>query len=278
MPGLAQSPVGRAAACAATALIASFAAPGLASADSPDAGSARLQGSFVMKGKVTRADGVRGEHTGKRVKRTWSFNSKCNGAACANVVLHKRRGGGHTDKLILHRTSPGMYSGKGRFYFPIRCAGVVDNRGGEVRFKVTVRIRQTTSIQGKPFASKLSAKYENPKRINHTECQGQSLGRDGARYTGTAKALPGPPKARFRRTGTNGTTLKFEDRSKRGAGDTPLRSRNWDFGDTASGAANSSTDERPSHKFSGPGTYTVRLTVTDRNGLTGTVTHQYTVP
>ena len=210
--------------------------PGLAAGGSPDAGSARLQGSFVMKGKVTRADGVRGEHEGQHVKRTWSFNSKCNGGACANVVLHKRRGGGHTDKLVLHRTSPGVY-----------------------------------------FASKLSAKYENPKRINHTECQGQSLGRDGARYTGTAKDLPGPPRARFRRTSTTGTTLKFQDRSKRGAGNAPLRSRKWDFGDPLSGPANSSTEERPSHTFTAPGTYTVKLTVTDRNGLTGTVTHQYTV-
>jgi len=231
-----------------------------------------------MKGKVTRADGVRGEHTGQRVKRTWSFNSKCNGGACANVVLHKRRGGGHTDKLVLHRSSPGVYSGKGRFYFPIRCAGVVDDRGGEVRFKVTVRIRGTTSIQGKPFASKLSAKYENPKRINHTECQGRSLGRDGARYTGTPDTLPGPPKARFRRTDTTATKLKFEDRSKRGRGDTPLRSRQWNFGDPLSGPANTSTEERPSHTFTAPGTYTVKLKVTDRNGLSGTVRHQYTVP
>jgi len=231
-----------------------------------------------MKGKITRADGVRDEHVGQRVKRTWSFNSKCDGGACAKVVLHKRRGGGHVDKLTLHRASPGVYSGKGRFYFPIRCAGIVDNRGGEVRFKVTVHVNGTRSIQGKPFASKLSAKYENPKRINHTECTGQGLGNDGASYKSSAPTLPGPPKARFKRTGTTATTLKFEDRSRRGSGDAPLRSRLWNFGDPASGPANTSTDERPSHTFVAPGTHSVKLTVTDRNGLSDTVTHEYTVP
>ena len=66
--------------------------------------------------------------------------------------------------------------------------------------------------------------------------------------------------------------------SKRGRGHTPLRSRHWDFGDPVSGSANTSTEERPSHTYTAPGTYTVKLTVTDRNGLSDTVSHHYTVP
>ncbi|MBV9214499.1 MAG: PKD domain-containing protein [Actinobacteria bacterium] len=231
-----------------------------------------------MKGKVTRADGVPGESAGQHVKRTWIFNSKCNQGACYRVVLHKHRSGGHIDKLVLQRTSPGVYSGDGHFYFPIRCAGVIDDHGGEALFTVKVRIVGTRLVQGKPFASKLSAKYENPQRINHTECQGRSLGQDGARYTGSARDLPGPPKARFRRTSTTGRTLKFEDRSTRGSGNAPLRSRSWDFGDPASGAQDTSTGSRPSHTFTAAGTYTVTLTVTDRNGLSASVSHPYTVP
>ena len=42
--------------------------------------------------------------------------------------------------------------------------------------------------------------------------------------------------------------------------------------------ANTSTDERPSHTFLAPGTYTVKLRVTDRNGLSDTASHDYTVP
>lgn len=40
----------------------------------------------------------------------------------------------------------------------------------------------------------------------------------------------------------------------------------WDFGDPASGAQNSSSQASPSHIFSQPGTYLVRLTVTSDNG------------
>ena len=46
----------------------------------------------------------------------------------------------------------------------------------------------------------------------------------------------------------------------------------WDFGDTATG-----TGVTASHTYSGPGTYTVALTVTDSASQTSTVTHQVTV-
>ena len=40
----------------------------------------------------------------------------------------------------------------------------------------------------------------------------------------------------------------------------------WDFGDTASGSANISTDISPYHDFSADGTYTITATVTAKNG------------
>jgi len=42
--------------------------------------------------------------------------------------------------------------------------------------------------------------------------------------------------------------------------------RDWDFGDPASGAANRSSLEGPSHAFAAPGSYTVTLTVVDDEG------------
>jgi PKD repeat protein len=51
----------------------------------------------------------------------------------------------------------------------------------------------------------------------------------------------------------------------------------WDFGDPASGAANSSSDASPAHRYGSPGTYSVTLTVRDANGLTATTTHQVVV-
>ena len=46
----------------------------------------------------------------------------------------------------------------------------------------------------------------------------------------------------------------------------------WEFGDGASG-----TGVTASHAYSAPGTYTVRLTVTDNAGATGVVTHPVTI-
>ncbi|NUQ23105.1 MAG: PKD domain-containing protein [Saprospiraceae bacterium] len=46
----------------------------------------------------------------------------------------------------------------------------------------------------------------------------------------------------------------------------------WDFGDPASGGANSSTDKDPQHAYSAPGTYTVTLTATVSSGCSSTTT------
>ncbi|GAA1627016.1 PKD domain-containing protein [Georgenia ruanii] len=54
--------------------------------------------------------------------------------------------------------------------------------------------------------------------------------------------------------------------------DGTIASYAWDFGDGATG-----TGVKPSHTYAAAGTYTVRLTVTDNVGATGTVTHAVTV-
>ena len=46
----------------------------------------------------------------------------------------------------------------------------------------------------------------------------------------------------------------------------------WDFGDPASGADNTSFDQDPTHVFSSPGFYNVTLTVTEQNGCTSVKT------
>jgi chitodextrinase len=53
--------------------------------------------------------------------------------------------------------------------------------------------------------------------------------------------------------------------------DGSIASYAWDFGDGTSG-----TDVSPSHTFAGPGTYPVRLSVTDDDGGTAVVTHSVT--
>jgi PKD repeat protein len=78
------------------------------------------------------------------------------------------------------------------------------------------------------------------------------------------KAAENPPSAslRFAPTGPiAGTMVHFTDMST----GSPT-SWSWNFGDTASGSANTSTARNPSHAFSVSGTYTVTLSVTNAGG------------
>lgn len=52
----------------------------------------------------------------------------------------------------------------------------------------------------------------------------------------------------------------------------------WSFGDVASGTANSSTLSNPTHNFSGPGIYTVALTVTEPGLPPSTTNRQIIIP
>lgn len=55
-----------------------------------------------------------------------------------------------------------------------------------------------------------------------------------------------------------------------------LSSYQWDFGDPRS-TSNASLDKEGKHKYTQPGVYTVRLTVTNVNGCSNTSTEQFTV-
>ncbi len=63
----------------------------------------------------------------------------------------------------------------------------------------------------------------------------------------------------------------FEDNSQFVSGET-ITGWSWDFGDPASGAANVSTAQNPSHIYSAPGNYDVTLTITMAGGCQTSVT------
>jgi hypothetical protein len=261
------------AAAVAIAATAATAAPAGAAVD------ARVIGRFAMRGKVTRADHVRGEHKGERVKRTWRISPRCEPGVCAQLTLRRERSAHRTEKLTLTKTGTGTYSGRGHFYFALRCAGKVYRRGGRASTKVTLTVTRRGTVQGRRFATALKATYSNPKRTNRTPCKGRSLGRDAARYSGKVTTVPGPPTADFASTKPDpvGTTADFQDESARGPGGARISSYSWDFGDPASGDANTGAGPAPSHDFSAHGTYDVSLTVTDRNGLRSTRSKQVVV-
>jgi gliding motility-associated-like protein len=86
-----------------------------------------------------------------------------------------------------------------------------------------------------------------------------------------------PPVANFNWSNTicDGETVQFNDAS---ISVKPTYHWWWDFGDPASGAANSSAVKNPAHQFSGPGTYIVRYSnITTPGCLSDTITKQIIV-
>jgi PKD repeat protein len=232
--------------------------------------AARLQGAWTMSGKVTRADGVRGEHKGQRVKRKWTFTSSCASGACSKVSLRRERSNKQSDKLTLKRSGSAGYTGKGKFYVRLKCNRRTYNRGGIAYYTIRLSVTKSRTVQSKRFATAISASYNNTKRVNKTPCGG-SIGRDAGTYTGKlTSAFPAPPTASFTFAETSPGTVAFADKSAAAKG-AHLVSWNWDFGD-----GSTSTSRNPSHHYS-TGAYDVTLTVRDSNGLTGTTTQHLIV-
>jgi hypothetical protein len=148
----------------------------------PPPGSARLSGTFQLKGRVTQAMNILGEHRGDVVYRQWKFTPLCQAGQCQTVRLVRQRAGG-SDTLLLHRTAPARYVGQGRFFAPLRCAGVVYPRGVSVPFTITVRVTAVTTVLDALVASQVHATYVNRRRQNLTACVAVP-GHDAAVYDG----------------------------------------------------------------------------------------------
>jgi PKD domain-containing protein len=264
---------------AGAGLVLAGGAAGVARAAVAGVADARISTTYVMHGRVTTALRVRGEHRGQLVTRRWTFTGlSCSGNVCQRLALRRQRSADHYDRLTLSRVGVGSYAGSGRFYAGLRCRGRRYRRGLVVPYRITVQVAQAVPVEGIAFAGKLTATYTNLRRIDRTRCPiGPS--HDAARYAGAAAPLPGPPAAAFTVAPQPGTTADtFTDTSSPGAGGAPIVARLWQFGDPASGAANSATTSPAQHTFSAPGTYQVQLTETDANGLTATAVQTVVVP
>ncbi|MBV9466856.1 MAG: hypothetical protein JO169_12180 [Solirubrobacterales bacterium] len=155
----------------------------------PPPSAARLEGTFLLSGRVTTANNVSGEHVGERVARTWAFIPRCRISVCNSLVLLRARASGQ-DKLILRRRGPAYYAGGGSFDAPLRC-GKHDYKHGElVPFTITVRVTAAALAGGVAVASQVRATYISRARFNLTPCV-TAPASDAAVYQG--QLLPGPP-------------------------------------------------------------------------------------
>src|SRR5436305_9453069 len=162
---------------AAILLVAGAASPALAQTPpAPTPAAARLDGQFLLAGRVTVAAGVRGEHVGQRVRRTWTFTPGCPAGVCPTIVLVRARTAG-SDSLVLSRRRPGYYVGTGSFYAPLRCGRRVYRRGAAVPFTITVRVTAAALAGTVVLATRIHATYTNRSRRNLTPCVG-ALGHD----------------------------------------------------------------------------------------------------
>ena len=246
-----------------------------AAAVAPDA---RVTGAFEMSVRVTAADNVRGEHAGEKLTRRWVIAPlSCAGNVCQALELDRERSARIDEALVLNRTAAGTYAGAGSFYVALSCKHKTYPHGSRAPFRITLIVSSTVTVQGIAFARGITASYQNPRRSDATPCV-LGTSHDAARYSGST-ASPQPPVPSFSSEVDGATdTASFTDTSASAPAGAQVVSTQWNFGDPASGTADSSTLAAPSHQFSAPGTYTVTLTVTDANGLSASTTALVTAP
>jgi hypothetical protein len=213
--------------CGAAAAAALVSSSGTASAAHPI--DALLQGTFAMRGKVTVAAHVKGEHAGQHVTRSWTFVPGCSAGGCQKVVLKRFRSKRHVlDTITLHRKSPGVYVGKHRFWLALRCGSALVKHGGYGNETITVKIVRAVVNGGTRRATAIRASYDNPSRYNETRCPG-GIGHDAASYRGqlNTTAFASTSKAGYLILTADGGVFKFGKAALHGsaAGKLPPRVR-----------------------------------------------------
>jgi hypothetical protein len=180
---------------------------------------ALLQGTFTMKGTISVASHVYGEHAGQHVTRSWTFTPSCASGGCPHVVLKRYRSKRHVlDTLTLNRKSPGVYVGKHRFWLALQCNGRVVKRGGYANETITVRIMRAVTNAGTKTASGIRANYTNPSRFNVTRCPG-NIGHDAANYSGqlNATSFASTPHGGYLILTADGGVFKFGNATLHGS-------------------------------------------------------------
>lgn len=269
----------------ASAAIAIYAVSAGASVPSiRGAGPARLEGTFKLRGLITRAVDVRGDSEGERVVRLWRFKSRdCRKNHCDVLHLHRQRSDDLFAWMTLRRSRGATYRGAGVFYAGLDCLGHVYRHGSRAPYTVSVTVTSTIRVGGVRWANRITATYVNRYRTDNTRCP-MLPAVEAARYTGSlVSRRPRAPAASFRyevnapAAPAQPTIVTFTGAGHPGTGGF-IRYYRWDFGDRGSGSANRSRRRSPSHTYSVPGRYLVTLTVRDHAGMTARTRELVVVP
>jgi hypothetical protein len=226
-----------------------------------------VEGRWHMKFRTTSNQGFKAPKVGHRYSRTWIFERRCREGRCRAVVRRETRSGFLTLRV---RRSGSVY----RVRWKTRAPCEDGQRTFLYRETITFTVTAARTIGGRPLASRIAGRVLG--RAPKGSCQ-LTPGRATDRLIGRRNDLPSPPSAAFSIVPadlTAGATGYFTDES---SDDGEVVSQIWDFGDPASGAANTASGPYPSHSFAAAGTYRVTLTVTDDDGLSDATSELITV-
>ena len=237
---------------------------GLAIPTPAAAAPAVVRGDWRVEATVVQVLGAARPARGTEVRRTYVASS-C--AAPCRVRLRERLPGGGTARVRYVRRPTGLHRGSATTR--LRCAG-----GQLVPAVVSERFRITRAPQRGDV--RLAAQMAGRARI--TGMCGGAPATVVADWTAERTDLPEPPTPGFTTAPDpvsltlDGGVATFTDTSLDDLDGGEVVGWTWDFGDGSGG-----TGRTVGHRYAALGTFTVRLTVTDDDGLTASVSDVVTV-
>jgi hypothetical protein len=218
-----------------------------------------IEGSWAVTATIVDASGGARPRIG--AERHFEFAASACDLPCRVRLSERLPGGGHP--RVAYERDGMLFTGAARTR--MRCRG-----GSRVRARVSDSFRVTHAER--PGGLRLAASVAGLALLEG-RCRGRAA-ELRVRWTARRSDMPEPPTPSFASgpdpvsLTADGGLATFTDASE---DDGTIVAREWDFGDPASGAANTATGFEVSHRYLTAGTFTVRLTVTDDDGLTSTV-------
>src|ERR671911_32493 len=225
-----------------------------------------VEGSWRVEARVVGVDGGARPLRGTAVERTWTA-LPC--AAPCRVRLRERLPGGARATVRYSRSaSGGAHTGSSPTR--LRCAG---GRRVDATLVERFTVSRTVRRAGRRLAANLSGRARLSGRCAGAPAQ---LVVD---WTAERTDLPEPPTVGFTlgpdpvSLTLDGGVVTFTDTSLDDVDGGRIVGWSWDFGDGSSATGGPTV----SHRYTAPGTFTVRLRVTDDDGLSASVRDVVTV-